>query len=164
MKRTDLEQIYDRNFRTVWNICYPYFMNPQDTEDAVQETFYRLMLCTREFRDPDHEKAWLIRAARNVCKDELKRARRRDVPLEQAEEISTAQREPDETLAALQSLPEKYRTVLYLYYYENCSVARMAKMLGRLESTLRSDMRRGRMLLKERMRGEEYEKSNQGRL
>ena len=114
----ELEQIYLRHCRMVWNICYPFFMNPQDTEDAAQETFLRLAQSDEIFETEDNEKAWLIVTARNVCRDELRRARRTERSLEEAPEPPIEFPEPDETLLALSRLPEKYQTVLYLYYYE----------------------------------------------
>lgn len=153
MDDTELEEIYNRQMRTVWNVCYPYFMNEHDTADAVQETFLRLVQGGKNFRDSDHEKAWLITTARNVCKDELKRARRRDVPLEAAAETAAAERERDETMVLLHALPENYRMVLYLYYYEDIPTEQIARLLGRRESTVRTWLRRGRMLLKERLKG-----------
>ncbi len=148
-----LAQCYLRHCRTVWNICYPYFMNAPDTEDAVQETFLRLAVSDRQFHDENHEKAWLIRTARSVCKDELKRARRRELPLEAAETAAVCLEEPDETLQALSELPEVYRTVLYLHYYEGLSTGEVAQLLGRRPATVRSDLRRGRALLKSKLGG-----------
>ena len=112
-------KVYHRHCQTVWNICYPYFMNSADTEDAVQETFLRLIRSGKVFRDEDHEKAWLIVTAKNACRDEMKRARRKDVPLEMAAELHSPQTPEDKTLLVIQALPEKQRTVIYLYYYED---------------------------------------------
>lgn len=152
----ELERIYGRQCKTVWNICFPYFMNGHDTADAVQETFLRLMMTSKEFCDENQEKAWLITTARNVCKDELKKARRKNVPLESAKSVSETPKETDDTLAAVQALPEKYRTVIYLYYYEDCSVEEISKMLNRRANTVRSDLHRARIMLKERLKGDEH--------
>ncbi len=146
-------EIYDRNVTMVYHICYPFFMNAADTEDAVQETFLRLIRAQKSFRDINHEKAWLITTARNVCRDELRRSRRKDVPLENAMECSVSDPEPDETLLAIAALPEKYAAVIYLYYYEGYSTASIAKILHRADATVRSDLRRGRALLKNRLGG-----------
>lgn len=146
-------EIYDRNVTMVYHICYPYFMNSADTEDAVQETFLRLIHANKTFRDIGHEKAWLITTARNVCRDELRRSRRKDLPLDNAANYSTMDPEPDETLQAIASLPDKYATVIYLYYYEGYGTTSIAKMLHRADATVRSDLRRGRSLLKKRLGG-----------
>ena len=145
--------IYDRHCKTVWNICYPYFMNPTQTEDAVQETFLRLVRRDKPFQDEAHEKAWLIAVARNVCRDELKRARQKEVPLAQAQGIPAPVQEPDDTLLAIRELPEKYRVVIYLYYYEGYSTAKIAQMLHKPDASIRTRLHRGRSLLKERLGG-----------
>lgn len=147
----ELTQRYLQHSKTVWNICYPYFMNAADTEDAVQETYLRWLTQTDGFSDDDHEKAWLIVTARNVCRDELKRARRRELPLEQAEAVAAEPLHTDETLAAIHKLPQRIATVLYLYYYEGYPTARIAQMLCKREATIRSDLRRGRLKLKQEL-------------
>ncbi len=153
----ELTESYLRNYKTVWNICYPYFLSQADTEDAVQETFLRLAQTDKCFAENEHEKAWLITTARNVCKDECKRARRRELPLEQAEETAV-EPQPDETMQVLHSLPERYRTVLYLFYYEGYRSAEIAGLLHRTDTAVRSDLRRGRGLLKKRLEELQNEK------
>lgn len=151
--KEELEASYRIHFRMVWNLCYTYLRNPADTEDAVQETFMKLAVSRKRFRDRDHEKAWLIVTAGNVCKDELKRMGRREVPLDMAEPIPAAQPEIDETLQALRALPEKYRTVLYLFYYEGLPTKQIGKLLKKPDVTVRSDLHRGRQMLKARLEG-----------
>ena len=146
-------KVYHRHCQTVWNICYPYFMNPADTEDAVQETFLRLIRSEKAFRDEEHEKAWLIVTAKNVCRDEMKRARRKDVPLEEALALRSPETPEDETLLAMRELPEKQRIVIYLYYYEGYGTVKISQMLHRPQASVRSDLRRGRMALKKRLGG-----------
>lgn len=143
-----LEQWYRDNFRTVWNVCLSFLKNPADVEDTVQESFLRLARENRVFTDGEHVKAWLIHTAKNVCRDELRRHRRRELPLDEARNAAAPAPEIDETLTALRSLPEKYRTAIYLYYYEGLPVERISRLLDRRESTVRSDLRRGRAALK----------------
>ena len=148
-----LRDIYTRHFQTVWNVCYPYFQNRIDTEDAVQDTFVHLMHTGIEFRDEQHEKAWLIVTARNLCRDELRRARRRDLPLEEAGRLTADEPVPDDTMRALAALPDKYRTVIYLYYYEGFPTGKIARILHLPDSTVRSHLKRGRDILKKQLGG-----------
>ena len=147
-----LARSYERNVDTVWNVCITFLKNPADAEDAVQETFLRLLRSAPELESETHEKAWLIVTARNVCKNELARARRREVPLEEAPAHFVP--ELSDTLLALRSLPEKYRLPLYLYYYEGYSTAETAEMLGKPAATVRSDLRRGRERMKALLGGD----------
>lgn len=142
---------YERNVNTVWNVCITFLKNSADAEDAVQETFLRCMASKTPFESAEHEKAWLIVAARNVCKNELKRARRKTVPLEGNEAAPDG---GDDTLSVVYALPEKYRLPIYLFYYEGYHTAEIAAMLHRPDASIRSDLRRGRKLMKAALEGE----------
>ena len=52
---------------------------------------------------------------------------------------------------AVMSLPAKYRTVIHLFYYEDYSVARIAEILHVREGTVKSQLNRGRQLLKTKL-------------
>ena len=110
-----LAEIYQRNIDTVYRVCWLYMKNVSDTEDAVSDTFVRLMRSGMTFENEEHEKSWLIVTARNICKDVLKSPRYRNEPLD--ENMLTGETLTDETLAVVKELPEKYRTAVYLYYY-----------------------------------------------
>ena len=155
--KEELERWYRADFRTVWNVCLTFLRNPADTEDAVQETFLRLAAEDRSFESEEHVKAWLIHTARNVCRDELRRLRRRELPLEEARNAATQAPEIDETLAAVRRLPEKYRGAIYLFYYEGLPVEQISRLLGRREATVRSDLCRGRAALKKMLKGADHE-------
>lgn len=72
--RTDeeIEKIYNRHVDTVYRVCFSFMKNEADTEDLVQETFLKLIMSGKSFTSQEHEKAWLIVAASNACKDALK--------------------------------------------------------------------------------------------
>jgi RNA polymerase sigma-70 factor (ECF subfamily) len=122
--------------------------NKSDAEDAVQEAFVRYLRKPREFMSTEHEKAWFIHVARNVCRDRQRfRFRQRAVPLHEAEQYA-AVAEDSGMLRELLSLPLKCKTPLYLYYYEGYSVKEIARMLGSNESTVKSWLSRGRRKLR----------------
>ena len=149
--KAEFEDCYQSHFRMVWNLCYTYLHNSADAEDAVQETFLRLYRSQKRFRDREHEKAWLIITAGNVCKDELKRKGRAGVSLEKDVQVEPSEMEQDETLMSLMKLPEQYRTVLYLFYYEGLSTKKIGKLLKKPDATIRSQLHRARQLLKARL-------------
>lgn len=151
--KAEFEVCYRTHFQMVWNLCYTYLRHPADTEDAVQETFLRLARRGKSFRNREHEKAWLIVTAGNVCKDELKRKGRNTIGLEAAGQLAAPRMREDGTLLALKSLPEHYRTVLYLYYYEGWSTKQIGKLLRKPDATIRSQLHRGRNLLKTELEG-----------
>ncbi|NLM62036.1 MAG: RNA polymerase sigma factor, partial [Clostridiales bacterium] len=98
--------MYDRHVDTVYRVCYMFMKNRADTEDMVQNTFIRLMKDKTVFQSVEHEKAWLIRTATNLCKDHLKHWWNRTVGLDDASEVAVEQAvNTDSTLEKVMSLP-----------------------------------------------------------
>lgn len=145
-----IEAIYERQYQTVYRVCYAYMKNRMDTEDAVQETFFRLIRRQPVFASAEHEKAWLIRTASNICKDACKR-RRHDALDDHPELESTETVGTGDLMQAVLSLPDKYKTVIYLYYYEGYNSTEIAEMLRKPKSTVRNCLRDARRILKERL-------------
>lgn len=109
----------------------------------------------RGFEDEGHEKAWLIVCAANLCKDELKSARRKRT-VGMSESMDAVMGEPDhmdETVDAVLRLPAKYKDCVYLHYYEGYKTAEIARMLGIPASTVRNRLRDARGLLKAALGG-----------
>lgn len=151
--RTDgeLAAMYERNVNMIYKLCYLYLKNTADAEDAVQSVFLKLLSTNPAFHDLDHEKAWLITTARNHCKDVLKswwRKCRVDLDTLPEPTIRGSSTRMGEVLESLLKLPEKYKTVLFLYYFEDHSVKEISELLKRKESTIQSQLQRGRERLK----------------
>ncbi|MFR1436158.1 MAG: RNA polymerase sigma factor [Acutalibacteraceae bacterium] len=156
MDRSAVAAAYDRQADTVYRICYAYMKNAADAEDMVQETFLRLIGHIDRIQNPEHEKAWLIVTASNLCKNQLRYWWRRNTSLDEA---MPAKSEPviDDTCRAVLALPEKYRLALYLYYYEGYTTPEIARMLHRKDATVRSWLHTGRTLLRRQLGESERE-------
>jgi len=139
----------------VYRIALSHFGNFQDAEDAVQEVFFRLY----RQKDPpkgDSLRFWLIRVTVNHCRDILRSPwRKRRVSMT---ELAAEQTEPvfdrteqRELFEAVMDLPEKYRTVLYLYYYEELSIRETAAALKLSQSAVTTRLSRARSKLKEQL-------------
>ena len=150
----DIEAIYNRQVSTVYRVCYSYLGNRADAEDATQNVFLRLLRSGASFESGEHEKAWLIRVSANLCKDVLKASDRKNVPLDAIPEPEAKPQEYDATLDVVLSLDEKYKDVVYLYYYEGWSTDQISGALGKPPSTIRSYLSEARALLRERLGGE----------
>lgn len=155
--REEIEGIYQRNFKLVYQICLVLMKNVPDAEDAAQTVFRRVLERDEAFRDPEHEKAWLIVTARNECRDQLKhwwRRRREDFSVLD----SLAWEDPRDGLVwdQVAALPEKHRLVLFLHYYEGYTTDEIAEMLGENPSTVRSRLVQARKKLKLRLEAEGY--------
>ncbi|MDR3313809.1 MAG: RNA polymerase sigma factor [Oscillospiraceae bacterium] len=158
--RTDDEiaEIYKRHVKTVYRVCYTYLKNPADTEDAVSDAFVRLIKSAPAFESEEHEKAWLIRTAANVCKDFLKHWSRRGEDIADYTDTLKAENAApqDDLLAAVCGLPDKYKTVMHLYYYEGYTSVQIAGILRKPGSTIRNYLHEARGILRERL-GDDFD-------
>ena len=143
----------ERYLDMVYRIALNWFRNPADAEDAAQNAMLRLWRTDTEFQGEDHLRHWLIRVTVNVCKDTLKSPwRRRRVSLEELPEEPVFDRpEQGELYREVMRLPEKYRTVLYLFYYEELTVKEIGEALGLRTSAVTTRLHRARAKLKERL-------------
>ncbi len=150
--------IYERHVDTVYRVCYSFMQNKPETEDMVQETFLRLITSGKVFENERHEKAWLIVTASNLCKDSLKKAWRKNESIEDNPSLSDAcTAGPNDVLEAILLLPEDYKLVVYMYYYEGYSTAEIASYLRKPHATVRSHLSRARKCLKSMLGGESDE-------
>ena len=136
----------DRVFSAAFSIC----RNREDADDVVQDTFLRYHIKNLQYMDETHLKAWLLRVAINRAKDITAAFWRRNRVSWEAymEELEFTQPEDRSLFRAVMTLPEKYRLVLHLYYYEECSIREIASLLHTGEGTIKSRLNRGRTLLK----------------
>lgn len=138
----------------VYRIAYARTQNRSDAEDITQNVFLKYISADKTFRSEEHRKAWLLRVAVNCANDFVTSAHyRHKADLDEfsggSEEPSYEIEEKSEVYYAVQSLPEKYRVPIHLFYYEDMSTAQIAKALGERESTVRSHLTRARKMLKE---------------
>lgn len=127
---------------------------PGDAEDAVQDVFLRLLTHWPCFRDREHEKAWLLRAALNRASD-IRRRRRDDAPLDQAAGVPAETGGESPLLSAVRALPEAYSAVIHLYYYEGYSIKEIARALALPVPTVGTRLARGRERLRSLLKEEE---------
>ena len=144
----EITAIYERHADTVWRVCYSFMRNHDDAQDMLQETFIRLIRSDVRFTDTEHEKAWLIVTASNLCKNALRHPERIPEDIDELYDLSGPE-PPDMSLAeAILKLPPQYKDVIYLYYYEGYSTDEISVMLGTAPATIRSRLSRARALLK----------------
>lgn len=149
--------------------------NVQDAEDVVQDVFYQYLRYYGTFQSEEHEKAWLLKTTVNACRKVWRSAWKRRQSGEdwtQALEAGRGMQEkaqdsgPEEELLqreaqkklleAVLALPVKYRDVIHLFYYQGLSVKEIAQAVGGKESTVTSQLTRGREILKRSLK-EEYD-------
>lgn len=152
----EITAIYQRQVLLLYRVCFTYLKNSTEAQEAVQDTFLQLIKTNPTFTSLEHDKAWLLRTAINLCKNRLRHWFYHHDSLTTAIEEQTAtQDDYDETLASVLHLPAKYRGVLYLYYYEGYSTKEIASLLRRPPSTIRNYLMEARRLLQQEL-GADY--------
>ncbi|MBQ3602761.1 MAG: sigma-70 family RNA polymerase sigma factor [Clostridia bacterium] len=143
----------------LFRICCSILMNQADAEDAVQETFMRYMTKAPLFRDSDHEKAWLIKVATNICKNMVRFKMRHDfVNLEELKNIGVNNDDRD-ILETIMRLPPKYKIVLDLYYIEGYKANEISSIINVSPAAVRKRLQYGRKLLKHEFERNELHES-----
>ena len=141
-------RLLDQYGNMILRLSYSYLHNQSDAEDILQETLIKYLQTAPDFAGPVHEKAWLLKVAANLSKNRIDYNRLRKT--DKLEETLVAKERQDLSFVweAVKQLPANYRAAIHLFYYEGCSTAEIARILDRKESSVRSDLRRGREQLK----------------
>ena len=142
----------DRYADLVRRVCMIHLKNHADTEDIFQTVFLKYVTGTTEFESEEHEKAWFIRVTINACKDLLRSFfRSRTVSLDDLPE------DHREVLEAVLALPDKYRDVVYLHYYEGYTAPEIGTILHKNPNTVYTLLTRARDELRKMLGGEDFE-------
>ena len=149
----------DRYADLVRRVCMIHLNNHADTEDIFQTVFLKYVTGTTEFESEEHEKAWFIRVTINACKDLLRsffrsRTVSLDDLLEQPDQVPEDHRE---VLEAVLALPDKYRDVVYLHYYEGYTAPEIGTILHKNPNTVYTLLTRARDELRKMLGGEDFE-------
>lgn len=148
----------ERYSDTVRRLCAVHLKNDADTEDVFQTVFLKYVLSSVSFENDEHEKAWFIRVTINACKDLLKNFfLRHTVSLDEVTE-HPAEPPPNygEVWEAVFSLPQKYRDVVYLHYFEDYTAPQISRILGKNVNTVYTLLTRSKQMLRERL-GDGYD-------
>ncbi|HHY81289.1 MAG TPA: sigma-70 family RNA polymerase sigma factor [Clostridiales bacterium] len=139
----------------LFRVCFTYLNNVQDAEDIAQDTLLKLVEKQPVFEHEEHQKAWLLRVAVNLCKNRLRSAwYRKKQPLNKNDFLNNIESknpltsEEFNVLLAVQKLPLKYRSVIHMFYIEGYSISEISSILKRKESTVGSQLHRARKILK----------------
>ncbi len=139
-------------FPMVYRLALAQTKNRSYADDIVQEVFIRYIKSSAKLKDSEHKKAWLIRVTINCAKSMFSTAWfQKTVPLE--EDVVFDTKEKSDVYYAVLELPQKYRAVIHLYYYEDMSVTEIADTLKISEGTVKTRLFRARKSLKEILKG-----------
>ncbi|MHC1723592.1 MAG: RNA polymerase sigma factor [Aminipila sp.] len=150
-----IENVVNRYSNMVYRLAFAQTRNKSDADDTFQEVFMRYIKRKPVFETEEHRKAWLIRVTIN-CSKKLWTSTWRKRTEELDESIVFKMEEEKNLHYELKKLPVKYRAVIHLFYYEDLSIEEVSKILKRKPSTIRTQLTRGRRMLKEILK-EEYD-------
>ncbi len=137
---------------SILRLAYTYLHNYSDAEEVVQDTLIQFLRTTPQLTGTEHEKAWLLHVAANLSKNRI--AYNKVRAADELSETLAAEEREDLSFVwdAVKQLPQVYRETVHLYYEEGYATAEIAHILGRKESTVRSDLRRARAQLKDMLK------------
>ena len=151
-----IDEVIQEYSAMVYRISLTHVKTKTDADDVFQEVFMRYFRKDRTFRSEEHRRAWLIRVTINCSKKLLSSAwRKRTVQLDDV--YSFEMPEENSLYRSLLELPEKYRSVLHLYYFEDMSVEQVGQTLNIKPATVRMQMTRGRTMMKEKLKGDYFD-------
>ena len=143
---------------TVLRIGYTWTGSMQDAQDVSQTVLLKLLTSPRRFDGEEQERAWVLRVAVNCTNDFVKSAHYRNrTPFEDVPDAEFHIEEKSEIYYAVQSLPEKYRLAVHLFYYEDMSVAEISALTKTKEATVKSQLSRARDMLRKILKEAQYE-------
>ena len=163
-RKEAFDLLYEKYKNLAIRTAYLITGNRPDSEDALQETFVKVYLHIAELKNDAGFKPWmmqiLVRTAYRIGK-----RKSREVPDDGIERLSENQtilsplgqlmkrEEAEMIFRAVEALPIKQKTVVVLYYYNDLSVAEIAKLLVCREGTVKSRLHTARRLLKGELEG-----------
>ena len=151
--RTDdcVDEVIDKYSNMVYRLALAQMKNKQDAEDVFQEVFIRYISKLRTFESEEHRKAWLIRVTINRSRSLWAAWFRKTEPLDDSLVAETSVE--DDLSEYLALLPQKYRPVIHLFYYEDLSIKQISEILDAKESTVRTWLTRARSILGDKLKG-----------
>ena len=136
MEQNDMELIYDKFSNTIYRTAFSYCKNHADAEDITSDVFIKCFTGKYAYDSDEHLKAWLIRCTINRCKDIFKSFRFKHVVALDDAEIVYESPEESTVFHEVMNLPEKYRIVIHLFYYEGYSTKEICRGREMLKKSL----------------------------
>ncbi len=151
--KADFEETYRNYCDTVYKIAFIHIKKPDDSNDIVQEVFLKYHLTKKSFADEKEKEAWLIRSAHTATMDYFRTKMRKEIRIKDMEKMHLPF-EIDDTLAILLTMPDKFRTPMFLHYSEGYSAEEIAKILHKSVSGIKSNLEHGKQHLDKKLGGE----------
>ena len=146
---TQFSEYAQKYIDTVYRVAFSMLRNPHDADDVTQDVFLKLYTARVEFQSEDHVKNWLMKVTVNACRNVFRMPCRRAEDIEEyAQTLGFESPEQTDLFLAVNSLEQKYRIAVHLYYFEGYSVKEIGKILGVSENTVSTRLARARAKLR----------------
>ena len=150
--QNNVRDVIEKYSDMVYRIALTRSGTIENAEDIFQEVFIKFSEKKPNFNNEEHEKAWFIRVAINLSKNINKSAwNRRVITLD--ESITFENKEETNVFSVVAELPQNYKTVIYLSYYEGYKVKEIAEIMNKREGTIKTWLYRAREILKQKLEG-----------
>ncbi len=152
--RLPVEMLVERYHQNLFAVAFNVCKNREDAEEVVQDAFIQYHLKRLDFQSEEHIRAWLIRVTINKAKNAARTFwRRHRTSLEETmAALNFNDQESERLFEAVMALPQKYRIVVHLFYYEDYSVHEMAELLSLSESNVKTRLSRARAMLRDTLK------------
>ncbi|RDI36885.1 RNA polymerase sigma-70 factor (ECF subfamily) [Falsibacillus pallidus] len=160
-----LAQLMDAYGQSLLQLAYSYVGSKEIAEDLTQEIFVKCYQRMDQYQQKSSLKSWLWRIAINHCKDYLRSWHHKNIVVseEQAKQSSSGEKdiedqivqsfEDEQLVNAVLQLPDTYREVIYLYYFEELTIKEISHVTGVNQNTIKTRLKRAKELLKECLEG-----------
>lgn len=163
-----LDQLMDKYGNSILHLAYSYVGNREIAEDLTQEIFVKCYQKLDQYQKRSSLKSWLWRIAINHCKDYLKSWHYKHIIIsdEQAKRTSSGDRvveheviqkyEDEQLVHTVMGLPDTYREVLYLYYFEELTIKEISNLINVNQNTIKTRLKKAKEILKDRLEGKAW--------
>lgn len=142
----------------LYKMAYVYMKNEDDALEIFQETIYKALKSITTLKNNDYFSTWLTKILINTAIDALRKKKKivlmsHDVIEDFSSSESIHPEAQLDLLEAMDKIDEKYKTVLLLRFYEDYKIGQIAEFLDCPEGTVKTNIRRGLAMLKQKMKG-----------
>ncbi len=152
---SDFANVYEKYRSSLFKLALVRSKSKEDAEDIIQSVFTKYITRAPIFESEEHRRRWLLRVCINESKNLVGSFWKQKISaLDECIEIADKNTPEQECLLDMFKLPIRFRTVLFLYYYERYTISEMSVILRTKQSTLASQLYRAREYLKLELEGD----------